>query len=134
MTSSSQVDAGQARRSALVVACVLALLAGWNAHRERETVALVLGSASALLVVVGFLSPVASRAFYRVWMRLARLLGWVNSRILLSLIFYGVITPMGIVQRLIGRDALRRRGPGRESYWVPRKSEGQSREQFERLF
>ena len=67
-------------------------------------------------------------------MRMAHALGWVNSRILLALLFYLVMTPMGLVQRLAGRDALRRRGPGNVSYWIPRSSPKHSTDQFERLF
>jgi hypothetical protein len=78
--------------------------------------------------------PAAARAFHVAWMRLAHALGWINSRILLALIFYLVITPMGLVQRLVGRDALRRRGSGSASYWIPRTEPKQSKEQFERLF
>jgi len=35
-------------------------------------------------------------------------LGWVNTRILLGVIFYGLITPMGLFLRLLGKDAMRR--------------------------
>ena len=44
------------------------------------------------------------------------------------------VTPYGFISRLAGRDPLRRRGGGGESYWVERKRTRQGREQFERLF
>jgi hypothetical protein len=61
-------------------------------------------------------------------------LGYVNSRVLLTLMYYGVFTPYRLFSRLFGRDPLRRRGPAQESYWVERKRTRQEREQFERLF
>ncbi len=66
--------------------------------------------------------------------RLAAALGYVNSRVLLTLMYYLVFTPYGLVSRLSGRDPLRRRAGAGESYWVERKRTRQAREGFERLF
>ena len=128
------VTDGQARKSALLVASVLLLIAAWNLYRGRTTVVLILGAAGAALVLAGLFVPAAARAFHTAWMRLAVALGHVNSRVLLTLMYYGVFTPYGLVSRLARRDPLRRRGPGGESYWVERKTTRQAREQFERLF
>jgi hypothetical protein len=130
----SGVTDAQARKSALVVAAVLLLIAAWNFYRGRMGVVVVLASTGSALVFVGLLVPPAARAFHRAWMRLAVLLGHVNSRVLLTLMYYLVFTPYGLVSRLAGRDPLRRRGPRGESYWVERKKTRQAREQFERLF
>jgi hypothetical protein len=67
-------------------------------------------------------------------MRLAVTLGWINSRILLGLMFYGVFAPYNLVGRLLRRDPLRRRAPPGETYWITRKHTRQTREQFERTF
>ena len=128
------VSPAQARKSALTVACVLALIAAWNFYRGRTTVVYVVGSIALLLAFVGlFVAPLA-RAFHLLWMRLAALLGYVNSRILLSVVYYGVFTPYNLIARLVGRDVLRRRRPPAESYWIERKTTRQAKEQFERLF
>jgi hypothetical protein len=124
----------QPRKTALVVAAVFGLIAAWNGYAGRWPMAAGLGGLAGLLLLVGLSSPTWAGYFHAVWMRAARALGFVNSRILLSLMYYGVLTPYGLVSRLGGRDPLNRRGPGRPSYWVPRKSPRQMREQFERLF
>ena len=128
------VTDAQARKSALLVAAVLLAVAAWNLYRGRTTVVLIFGAPGAALVVAGLLVPPAARAFHTAWMRLAVLLGHVNSRVLLTLVYYLVVTPYGVVTRLVGRDPLRRRGAKGESYWVERKTTRQPREQFERLF
>ena len=128
------VTDAQARKSALLVAGVLLAVAAWNLYRGRTTVVVIFGSLGAALVVAGLLVPPAARAFHTWWMRLAVLLGHVNSRVLLTLVYYLVVTPNGVVTRLVGRDPLRRRGAGGESHWVGRKTTRQSPEQFERLF
>jgi hypothetical protein len=72
--------------------------------------------------------------FHRYWMGLAAILGYVNSRILLSAVYYLLLTPIGGVLRLARYDPLRRRGPRQSSYWIPRARKRQTRESFERAF
>jgi Saxitoxin biosynthesis operon protein SxtJ len=124
----------QARKTALVVAAVLSLIAAWNLYRGRMTVVAVLGGVAVALVLTGFLSPALARRFHVFWMKVAAVLGYVNSRVLLTLMYYGVFAPYGLVSRLAGRDPLRRRGAKTESYWTERKTTRQTKEQFERLF
>ncbi len=124
----------QARKTAFIVAAVLLLLAAWNYHRGRLTVVFVLGGIGAALLVIGLLIPPLARGFHVLWMRVATLLGWVNSRVLLGLMFYGVFAPYNLIGRLFGRDPLNRRKPSRDSYWLPRKQTRQTKEQFERTF
>ena len=63
----------------------------------------------AALVGLGLVAPALLRQPYRGWMVLGHALGWINTRILLSLVFYLVVTPMGFVMRLLGKDPMRRR-------------------------
>jgi hypothetical protein len=132
--SREQVTDKQARKTALVVATVFFLVAAWNIYRGRTTVVAIFGGAALLLVVIGYLVPVAARGFHRVWMGIAHVLGYVNSRILLSFLYYVVFTPYGLISRLMRRDPLTRRGPDQESYWIKREYTRQTKEQFERLF
>ncbi|MDT5293997.1 MAG: hypothetical protein QOJ76_877 [Acidobacteriota bacterium] len=124
----------QARKTALVVAAVLLAVAAWNLYRGRTAVVAVSGIVGAALLVTGLLLPAAARRFHTGWMRFAAALGHVNSRVLLTLMYYLAVTPYGFVSRLARRDPLRRRGARRESYWIERKTTRQTREQFERLF
>jgi len=62
--------------------------------------------AAAVILLIAFAAPRILDAPNRIWMKFARALGWVNSRILLSLLFFVVITPYGLLQRLLGRDRL----------------------------
>ena len=109
-------------------------LAAWNLYRGRETLALALGGPGGLLVLVALVSASASRVFFWLWMRLAAVLGYINSRILLSAMLYLVITPYGLIMRAFGRDPLERRGRAKDSYWVPRTKTRQEKHGFERLF
>lgn len=63
-------------------------------------------SIAAALAVGGVVIPRALRPLHRVWMQLAEVLGWINTRIILLLVFFVVIVPTGAVLRVIGRDIL----------------------------
>ena len=128
------VTNAQARKTALLVAAVLFLVAAFSFYRHHQTRAAVLAALSLALLLTGLIIPPLARAFHRAWMRLAYVLGYVNSRILLFVMFYGIVTPYGLVARLFGRDVLNRRGKRRESYWIMREKTKQTREQFERGF
>jgi Saxitoxin biosynthesis operon protein SxtJ len=134
ITRKSSVDNRQARKTALIVAGVLLLLAGWNVYRHRLTVVAILAGIAVALIIIGLLIPPAARAFHVAWMKFAGVLGYINSRVLLFLLFYFVITPYGLIARVFGRDVLNRRAKARESYWFPRESSRQTKEQFERSF
>jgi hypothetical protein len=126
-------DAPAARRSAITVAVVLAVLAAWQAYRghpiRRDLFALV----SLGLVVVAVI-PSAARLFHRLWMGLAHVLGTVNSTVVLSILYFVVITPIGRLVRWTGHDPLTRRGPRAASYWITRPRTRQSRSEFERIY
>jgi hypothetical protein len=123
----------QARKSTLLVAGVLALLGGWQVHRSHSTAAIAFGVTAGVLLVCAAI-PVAAVWFHKWWMAFAGVLGFVNSRILLSLFFYLVMAPVGLIVRRAGHDPLERRSGRGASYWRPRISTRQSRESYERSF
>ena len=74
------------------------------------------------LVALGIVFPRVLKPVYIAWMALAFTLGFLVSHLILGVLFYAVITPMGFVARLAGKDFLRvRRDPAASSYWIPRE-------------
>ncbi len=130
----AHVTNAQARKTTLIVAAVLLAIAAWNIYRGRMNIVAVFGVTGGALLLTGLLLPALARRFHVFWMSVAAVLGYVNSRILLSLMYYLIFTPYGIISRLFGRDPLNRRAARRDSYWTQRKTTRQKREQFERLF
>ena len=133
MIEIGDVTVSQARKSTLVVAGVMALVSAWQLYRGRSTAAGVLGATVALLLVCGAI-PAAAVRFHKYWMVIAGVLGYVNSRIILSALFFLIVTPVGVIVRLAGHDPLERRGETERSYWRPRSRTRQSREGYERAY
>lgn len=129
-----QVTSGEARKTALIVAGVLAVIAVFLLYRGRATNAWIVGGLALALVLVGLFVPPLAKLFHRIWMWIAVKLGWINSRILLTLVYFLMFVPYKLVSRLVGRDPLFLRQPAGESYWHKREKTHQEPEQFERLF
>jgi len=60
---------------------------------------------------------------YRGWIKLIYPIGWTLSHLLFGVIYFLIMTPVGLLTRLFGHDAMRRAVDKRGSYWLTRKSE-----------
>ena len=103
---------------------VFAVLAGLNFYRGGHAytwLAIVAG----LFGVVTLVRPSLLRPLNRLWMLFAELLHRIVSPVVLGAIFYVVLTPVGAVQRVMGRDTMRRKLDAQaRSYWIPRVPPG----------
>jgi hypothetical protein len=71
----------------------------------------------------------------RAWMKFGELLGRVVSPIVLGVIFFGIFTPVGVVMRLFGRDAMYRKfDAAAPSYWVRRDPPGPADGSYRNMF
>lgn len=103
---------------ALIVGGALLVIAAFQWRRGApQWVWVALIAIAAALWIAAALAPSLLRPVYRGWMHLGEALGWVNTRILLTLIFFLVVTPIGLLMRLFGRSpiAVKRRD---DSYWT----------------
>ena len=86
------------------------------------TVAISLWVLAGLAALAILLSPRQGTAIYTAWMVGFQPIGWTVSHLLLAVIYYGVITPIGLLMRLLGRDPLQCRfDSAASSYWIQRK-------------
>jgi hypothetical protein len=72
----------------------------------------------AVLVVPALVAPSILAPAYRAWMKLAEVLAWINTRLLLGIVFFFVVTPIGLIMRGLGHDPMRQRYETTESYRV----------------
>jgi Saxitoxin biosynthesis operon protein SxtJ len=88
---------------------------------------------SSLLLLLAWLKPGWLYYPYRAWMTLGLVLGWINSRIILTLLFYLLITPLGLVLRALGKLQYQRSPKAQhDSYWHTSQSSNKS--QLEKPF
>jgi hypothetical protein len=75
--------------------------------------------------MVAWLSPAALAPLNRVWTRFGLLLHRIVSPVVLGVMFFVVVTPMGLIMRALGKDPLRLRfDRDARSYWIDRRPPG----------
>jgi len=93
--------------------------------RHRETAGAILGVLGVLLVVAALALPTHLGPVQRAWMGLARAISKVTTPIFMGIVFFVVMTPIGLLMRLFGRRSLVHREQG-GSFWMPPVSGGRS--------
>ena len=95
---------------------VLALLAWW---RERLVVGSVLSALAAALFLAGLLVPTRLGPIERAWMKLAHAISLVTTPIVMAVMYFLVITPIGLIRRWFGHSAIEHH-PSDDGYWITR--------------
>ena len=121
------------RQFGLLVGGVFAVIGFWPVVFRSESPrlwAMMLGS---LLMVLGMVAPQSLKQVHYGWMKIGHVLGAINTRIILGIIYYLLITPMGLVMRLVGKDPMHRTlVQGTDTYRLvrPPRSRQHMRNQF----
>jgi hypothetical protein len=114
---------GELRWFGLIFAGFFALLGAMSWWRSRgadhHTAAIVLWCIGGGIALIYYLLRPVQRPFYDLLITVAYPIGWVVSHLMIALMYYGLITPIGVTMRLFGRDALRRRfDRSATTYWI----------------
>ncbi len=110
------------RNLGLVFLVALGVIGGWSWWRGAAWGGWLAGLGLAF-GTWGLVWPAGLKPVYRAWMTLAVVMGYFMSRLLLSLIFFLAVTPIGLIMRLMGKDLLDMKMRDRDSYWH-RRSDG----------
>jgi len=90
---------------------------------------------AAAFILAGLIVPRILKPVRKGWMTAAAGMGWVMTRVILTVLFFGVFTPIGFIARLAGKKFLQLAiEPPSESYWVKRDPSASEPETFERQF
>lgn len=122
------------RTFGLLIGLVCGLIAAHGVWRARPIQTWSAGSLAAILLVLAAARPSSLRGPRRLWERLAHVLGAVNSRLLLTAMFFLVLTPVGFIARLLGWDPLGLRQQGRSTGWEPYAGQQQDPRHYERMY
>ena len=87
-----------------------------------------------LVTVLALLAPTALTPFYRGWMRFGLIAGFINTRIIMFVLYYALFVPTGLVMKLFGRDALARTTSGKTTNSYRVASAVRPNDHFERPY
>ena len=83
---------------------------------------------------LGIIIPAALKPIYKIWMSFAIIIGWVMTRVILSVLFYLIISTIGIFARLVGKDFLNLKSKNNDSYWNIRNKEYELNQDYVKQF
>lgn len=87
------------------------------------------------LVALGLLLPIILKPIHKIWMTISLILGWVSTRIILSILFYVVLTSIGLVAKLFEKDFLSLKlNKSQHTYWNYREQKPYNKTDSERQF
>jgi hypothetical protein len=110
---------------------ILGLLPLWHGRTPRVWALILAG----ILLLVSILRPSVLHVANRLWMRFGLLLSRVVNPVVMGLLFYVVVTPIGLIRRMSGSDPLKLRFDSQTpSYWLARKPPGPAPDTMARQF
>jgi hypothetical protein len=118
------IESSSDRSFGFVFAGFFTLLAAYGWWQESERWPISLGIAGVFLLAA-LLRPRILAPLNRLWAKLGHVMGMIVSPLVLGLIFFAVMAPLGLLMRLLGKDPLRLRRDSRAgSYWIVRQPPG----------
>lgn len=123
------------REFGLIVGGMLLLISSWWLYRGKFPHVLpITMTVGAVLLLLGLVFPRALIWPNKAWMAFAEALSFVSTRVILAVVFFGIVTPIGVVKRLFGWDPLHRRAAPGESYWRPYTERQRDPRHYEKMF
>ncbi|GJL58227.1 MAG: hypothetical protein NPIRA03_10840 [Nitrospirales bacterium] len=111
------------RSFGLLMGGVFFIVAVWPLVIHGESIRVWASLIAGAFGAMGMIFPKGLKPLHRVWMKIGEKLGWINSRIILSLMFFGMFTPMAFVMGILGKRPLQLGyDPKAKSYRIPKKA------------
>lgn len=108
------------RNFGITIGVILLVIGGYLFFKELGSYQTFLYLAIAL-IGLGLIIPNLLKPIYLIWMIFAVIIGWVMTRVILSLLFYLIITPIGIIAKILNKDFLNlKKEYGKATYWNKR--------------
>ena len=122
------------RKFGITIGIILVMIAGFLFWKEKESFQIFL-TVGAVLCIFGVVIPVILKPIYWIWMIFATILGWIMTRIILSILFYVILTPIGLIPRLFGKQFLELKwNRTNRTYWNYRSGDVIEKEKYEQQF
>lgn len=127
-------DKSDLRKFGITMGIILTLLGGLSLWHEKGYF-IYFFILAATFIIPGLVLPAALRPAHKGWMTLSILLGWVMTRVILSVLFYLVVTPTRCLARLFGKQFLDLKiDKNVSSYWIPKEKQKLNKTDYERQF
>jgi hypothetical protein len=113
---------------------ILALIGGLLLYKGRDLGYVFIGL-GLLFFAGGLWAKNSLKGPYKIWMTLAVVMGFFMSRVILGILFYLVLAPIGLILRLLGKDLLKEKWDQEaNTYWIKKEERDFDKKRYEKLF
>ena len=123
------------REFGVIVGGALVLLSAWWFYRGKfpaaREAAITIGG---LLAIFAIIFPRALVWPNKTWMAFAEVLSFISTRVILAIVFFLIVTPIGFVKRMFGWDPLNRRAAASGSYWQDYPERQRDPRHYEKMY
>lgn len=121
------------RKFGITIGVILTIIAGFLFWKDNESfqILLIIG---VVLSVLGIVVPILLKPIYWVWMIFATILGWFMTRVILSLLFYVIFTPIGFIPRLFGKQFIELKWDKTNSTYLNYRLDIPEKDNYEKQF
>jgi len=127
------MDRKALRNFGLLMAGMLLVVGGWMWWKSAAGWPWI-GGGAVLLAIIGLAMPMILKPLYRAWMIFALILGWIMTCVILALVYFLVVTPIGYLGRALGEQFLHLKRSGQDTYWVRKTGPARQKSDYERQF
>lgn len=127
------LDKKMLRSFGMTMAIAFLVISGLFFFRQKYVGSMCSLIVSCVFFIMGLASPVLLKSVYAIWTRFAFILGWINTRIILIILFYLIFTPIGLLMRLFRVDLLEKTSKG-ATYWKKKEKTVFNISNYERRF
>ena len=117
----------------ITIGIILFIISGLLMYYNKDSYQIIAIIASTF-IGLGLISPIFLKPIYFVWMTFAAILGWVMTRVILSIVFYLILTPIGLITKILGEDFLDLKKRESDSHWNYRNSSEELNQDYEKQF
>ena len=122
------------RSFGVTIGIIILIISGFLFYKGNESFQLFI-YIGVSFIGLGLIVPILLKPIYLLWMTFAVILGWFMTRLILSLLFYLVITPIGLALRISGKDLLElKKKENQGSYWNLRDRDNEQNQNYEKQF
>ena len=133
-TNTTNSERTELRKFGLTVGIVLILWGVLLLWRDKNGY-VYLFIISLVFLFFGLVLPALLKPIHKTWMAFSTFLGWFMTRVILSVLFFLVVTPIGFLARLCGKEFLDKKFKNNvNSYWIPRKTIKFDKQNYEHQF
>ena len=116
----ARLTAAEGRKFAFTVGIAFLVLAGISYWRGHTRVPVVLASLGGVLLLAGLIVPASLGPVQRGWMGFAHVLSKITTPIFMGIVYFLVITPIGLFRQMIGKNAMVQKAKPDTGYWSVR--------------